>query len=67
MSCFRLLIIWFAAAASIATPVAALAAPAKMQAIVQSTVNGAEALQLQTVDTPQPGPGRCSSGSTPPR
>jgi NADPH:quinone reductase-like Zn-dependent oxidoreductase len=30
------------------------AAPAKMDAIVQSTLNGAEALQLRTVDTPKP-------------
>ncbi len=45
-------------ATCLAVPLAAVAAPAKMDAIVQSTVNGAEVLQLQSVDTPKPGPGQ---------
>jgi NADPH:quinone reductase-like Zn-dependent oxidoreductase len=36
---------------------AATAAPAKMQAIVQTGGSGAEALQLRTVDTPKPAAG----------
>src|SRR5262245_44164292 len=37
---------------------AALAAPAKMQAIVQTGTGGPEVLKLQTVDTPKVGPGQ---------
>ena len=33
---------------------AALAAPAKMQAIVQTALSGADAMQVQTLDTPKP-------------
>jgi len=40
---------------SVAAAPLALAAPEKMQAIVQGAGTGAEALQLQTVDTPKPG------------
>jgi NADPH:quinone reductase-like Zn-dependent oxidoreductase len=42
------------AAACLAAAPVALCAPAKMDAIVQSTEGGAEVLKLQTVDTPKP-------------
>lgn len=42
------------AASMTAGPTLTLAAPAKMQAIVQTTVSDADVLQLQTVDTPKP-------------
>jgi NADPH:quinone reductase-like Zn-dependent oxidoreductase len=45
---------WISLLASAVAPLA-LAAPEKMQAIVQGAGTGAEALQLQTVDTPRPG------------
>jgi NADPH:quinone reductase-like Zn-dependent oxidoreductase len=45
-------------ATCLAMPLAATAAPAKMDAIVQSSANGADVLQLQSVDTPKPGPGQ---------
>ncbi len=44
--------------ACLAVPLTAVAAPAKMDAIVLSTANGADVLQLQSVDTPKPGPGQ---------
>lgn len=55
MSRFHPLVLLLAATCAVA-PAAAPAAPAKMEAIVQSTANGADLLQLQTVDTPKPGP-----------
>ena len=42
-------------ASAVAAAPLALAAPEKMQAIVQGAGTGAEALQMQTVDTPKPG------------
>ncbi len=47
-----------AALLSITLPALCAAAPAKMQAIVQSGGTGPESLQLQTIDTPAPGPGQ---------
>ena len=45
---------WLALLASTIAPWA-LAAPGRMQAIVQGAGTGAEALQMQAVDTPKPG------------
>lgn len=56
MSPFIPLAALFLAGAGTMAPTAASAAPAKMQAMVQSAGTGAAAMQLQTVDTPQPGP-----------
>jgi NADPH:quinone reductase-like Zn-dependent oxidoreductase len=44
------------AVTSLFTAPAAQSAPAKMDAIVQSQANGADVLQMRSVDTPRPGP-----------
>ena len=50
----RMLVASLAAAGLVTVMPIALAAPARMQAIVQTAADGADALQLQTVDTPTP-------------